>query len=63
MGFWFGKWWLRIWESEFKIIEIGYGEHFGEGNFGPFSTITKRKGPFWISTARPTITYLNRDNR
>jgi len=60
LSFWIGRWWLCIWKTKFKEINIGIGDDLGEGNFGPFSIINHRKGIFWVSVARPTITFLNR---
>jgi hypothetical protein len=59
MDFWFGRWWLCIWASKYKEINIGVGDDLGEGDFGAFFIRNRRWGPFWVSTSRPTLAFLN----
>jgi hypothetical protein len=55
----FGLWWLCIWRTKNREINIGIGEDLGEGDFGPFFIINKRFGPFWISISKPTLAFIN----
>lgn len=60
VSYWVGRWWICIWSTDLKEINIGLGDDLGEGYFGAFFIKNYRKGPFWISVSKPTMHFLNR---
>lgn len=57
----FGRWYLIIWESESKLIEVGFGENTTEGNYGAFQSKTWNFMGTYITITRPTLSYVTRN--
>lgn len=53
-----GKWYIRIWESKNKIIEIGIGKNYAKGNYGIFMSKARTFLFFYLVVSRPTLTYM-----
>lgn len=49
---------MEIWKSRKKIIEIGMGKFYKEGNYGAFFSVTKTWWIFYITISKPTLDYL-----
>ncbi|MBE9542550.1 MAG: hypothetical protein IMF01_09545 [Proteobacteria bacterium] len=61
MSEYIGLWWLIVYKSELRIIEIGFGDTYTEGNYGAFSsTVRKCLGFYWCSS-RATMSYINKN--
>jgi hypothetical protein len=58
--FWFGRWWVCIWVSKHREINLGIGDDLGEGNFGAFFIRNYRWKWFWCSVARPSMHFLTK---
>lgn len=52
---------MKIFENKNKIIEIGVGEIPESGCFGPFQIKVHCFLFFWVSIAKPTLSFLNKD--
>lgn len=55
---WIGFWYITLWSSKTKLIEIGIGSDYTEGSYGPFFARAKTLGPFYVVVSRPTLQYI-----
>ena len=56
-------WWIHIWRTEFKMIELGISRNPPSGCNGVFFTRTKALGPFYVAVYKPTIGWVRRDSK
>lgn len=54
-----GKWYLTIWNTKNKLIEVGIGKPFVQtDNYGAFMAKTRSFLFFWVTITKPTLAYI-----